>query len=322
MKIGMLTLPFNNNYGGYLQAYALMTVLKGMGHDVELIYRKHNYRPLSLRIKYFIKTWVKCLLGQKHELFIMDQEKELRYKGQALMPFVDKYIAPKTIPLFSTAQLRKECKGKYDAIVVGSDQVWRPDYVPNIENFFLDFIDNPQILKLSYAASFGTSSPIYSDKEKRICGDLIKKFDAVSVRERSGVDVICNFGWSNGCEEVVLDPTMLLDLKSYEQFIIPSNEEDYAVAYILDMDEDKECGLRDIARELALPMKNLSLSGTRLFSMEMWLSCLHNSKFIVTDSFHGAVFSILFKRDFIVYANQERGVDRLSSLLKTFNIEN
>ena len=92
----MLTLPFNNNYGGYLQAYALMTVLKGMGHDVELIYRKHNYRPLSLRIKYFIKTWVKCLLGQKHELFIMDQEKELRYKGQALMPFVDKYIAPKT----------------------------------------------------------------------------------------------------------------------------------------------------------------------------------------------------------------------------------
>ena len=121
---------------------------------------------------------------------------------------------------------------------------------------------------------------------------------------------------------MVLDPTMLLDLKSYEQFIIPSNEEDYAVAYILDMDEDKECGLRDIARELALPMKNLSLSGTRLFSMEMWLSCLHNSKFIVTDSFHGAVFSILFKRDFIVYANQERGVDRLSSLLKTFNIEN
>ncbi len=112
MKIGMLTLPFNNNYGGYLQAYALMTVLKGMGHDVELIYRKHNYRPLSLRIKYFIKTWVKCLLGQKHELFIMDQEKELRYKGQALMTFVDKYIAPKTIPLFSTAQLRKECKGK------------------------------------------------------------------------------------------------------------------------------------------------------------------------------------------------------------------
>lgn len=106
--------------------------------------------------------------------------------------------------------------------------------------FFLDFIDNPQILKFSYAASFGTSSPIYSDKEKRICGDLIKKFDAVSVRERSGVDVICNFGWSNGCEEVVLDPTMLLDLKSYEQFIIPSNEEDYAVAYILDMNEDKE----------------------------------------------------------------------------------
>lgn len=321
MKIGMLTLPFNNNYGGYLQAYALMTVLKGMGHDVELIYRKHNYRPLFLRIKYFIKTLVKCLLGQKHELLIMDQEKELRYKGKDLMPFVDKYIAPKTRPLFSTEQLRKECKGKYDAIVVGSDQVWRPDYVSNIENFFLDFIDNPQILKFSYAASFGTSSPIYSDKEKRICGDLIKKFNAVSVRERSGVDVVCNLGWFNGRAEVVLDPTMLLDLKNYEQFIIPSNE-NYVVAYILDMDEDKECGVRDIARELALPMKNLSLSGKQLPSMETWLSCLYNSKFIVTDSFHGAVFSILFNRNFIVYANQERGVDRFFSLLKTFNIEN
>lgn len=320
MKIGILTLPFNNNYGGYLQAYALMTVLKEMGHDVELIYRKHNRRPLSFRLKACIKNIIKFLLGRKPRLLLCNQEKELRIKGEYIMPFVDSRISPKTKSLYSTSELIKACRGKYDAIVVGSDQVWRPDYVPDIENFFLNFVDDAQTLKLSYAASFGTDNPNYSDIEKQKCGNLISLFDAVSVREESGIEVINKFDWSAKNKEVVLDPTMLVDIKKYQQFIKPVDEE-YVVSYILDMNEDKQEMIESISKALSHPIKNLSIKGKKLPSMETWLSSLYHANFIITDSFHGTVFAILFNCPFIVWANKERGTDRFTSLLKQFGLE-
>lgn len=320
MKIGVLTLPFNNNYGGYLQAYALMTVLKGMGHEVELIYRKQNRRYLSFRLKACIKNIIKFLLGRKPKLLLCDQEKELRIKGEYIMSFVDSRISPKTKPLYSTNELIKTCGGRYDAIIVGSDQVWRPDYVPNIENFFFDFVDNTQVLKLSYAASFGTDNPNYSDRERKKCGDLISQFDAVSVREESGIEVIYKFGWKAKHKEVVLDPTMIIDIIEYQQFIKPLNEK-YVVSYILDMNEEKQEAINCISKALSHPIKNLSIKGQKLPSMETWLSSLCHANFIITDSFHGTVFAILFNRPFIVWANKERGIDRFTSLLKLFGLE-
>lgn len=140
MRIGILTLPFNNNYGGYLQAYALLTVLKQMGHDVELIYRRHNKRPLKYRLLYVFKTVVKCILRIPYGPLIPSLEYDHRHAGKMMLPFVDKNISPKTKPYFTTASMEKSCKGKYDVVIVGSDQIWRPIYVPNINDFFLEFI--------------------------------------------------------------------------------------------------------------------------------------------------------------------------------------
>ena len=133
--IRILTLPFNNNYGGYLQAYALMTVLKRMGHDVELIYRRPNRSPFFRRLIYPLKTLVKIILRRPHGSFIMNPESDLRRSWKLLMPFVDKYISPRTKPYYTTTDMEKSCIGKYDVVIVGSDQVWRPLYVPNIKKY-------------------------------------------------------------------------------------------------------------------------------------------------------------------------------------------
>ena len=329
MKIGILTLPFNNNYGGYLQAYALMSVLKDMGHDVELIYRRCNKRPMSYRIKHTIKTIIKIVLGMNHGPIIANIEKEHRAKGEMMMPFVDKYITPKTRPLLSTEELAHECKGKYDAIVVGSDQVWRPNYVPNIENFFLDFVEGEDIKKIAYAASFGNDNPGYTNSQKANCGILIEKFDKVSLREESGINVIRSFGWKTQHEaEVVLDPTMLLS-KSYYETILTNieNKGSYLLSYVLDENLEARELIEHVCNTLGkkeysvIDTKKWKRIGYKMPTIETWLDAFYNAEFVITDSFHGTVFSIIFNKPFIVYANKDRGIDRFTTLLKHVGLE-
>lgn len=323
MKIGILTLPFNNNYGGYLQAYALMTVLMRMGHDVELIYRKHNKRPLSLRTKHFVKTFVKYCIGRKHGRFILDQEKELREKGVNIMPFVDKNIVPRTRPIYSSKELRKECVNKYDAIIVGSDQVWRAKYVSGIvSNMFLDFTEGYDIKRIAYAASFGIANPEYSEDEKTICGNLIEKFDSISIREESGLLVFNSFNWKVKTPQVVLDPTLLLCKEDYNK-LIPSEYVDAKgkiFCYVLDKSMERKeviMTIQETMKKNIYEISNIQKTESPLPSIEIWLSAIRDSDFVITDSFHGTVFSILFNRPFVVLANKERGIDRFISLLNT-----
>lgn len=325
MRIGILTLPFNNNYGGYLQAYALMTVLKKMGHSVELIYRRPKKRLLKFRLLNPFKTFVKVLLGMSHGGFIMNQEEDLRRAGELLMPFVDKNIVPKTKPYYSTSSMKKSIEGKYDAIIVGSDQVWRPKYVPNIYDFFLEFINDKSIKKIAYAASFGTSTPEYTDEQKTKCGELISKFNAISVREKSGLSVIDSFGWKTNCiPQLVLDPTFLLEKEEYLKHF-QLNSSNNIFCYILDKNEKVNEIIKQAEKTLHSSsfeiMKDSMSKSFRQPSIETWLSSIYNSKFVLTDSFHGMVFCIIFNKPFAVYVNHNRGADRFISLLSQLNIE-
>ena len=220
MRIGILTLPFNNNYGGYLQAYALMTVLKQMGHNVELIYRRSNKPGIIQKAIYSFKTLAKIILRKPHGTLIMNYERDYKQQGSYMIPFVEKYITPKTRPFYTSKQMKKECEGKYDVVVVGSDQVWRPIYVSQIEDFFFEFITDPHVKKIAYAASFGTATPEYTDVEILRCKKLIADFAAVSIREKSGLNVIKSFGWKTQTPpQVVLDPTFLLPKEIYDNVI-------------------------------------------------------------------------------------------------------
>lgn len=325
MKIGILTLPFNNNYGGYLQAYALMTVLKRMGHDVELIYRRHNKRSLKCRLLYIFKTLVKCILRKPHGPLIPSLEYDHRQAGKMMMPFVDKYISPRTKPYYTTTDMEKSCKGKYDVVIVGSDQVWRPMYVPNINDFFLEFIKDKNVRKIAYAASFGTATPEYTDLQKKVCGKLISEFQAISVREKSALKVIENFGWQvNSMPQLVLDPTFLLPSKEYLKHI-KLKRCDQIFCYVLDRTERTRELILYVEKLLNLPyyemLKDVDKKTFLKPSVEIWLSNIYNARFILTDSFHGMVFSIIFNKPFAVYVNKDRGADRFVSLLSFIGLE-
>lgn len=323
MKIGILTLPFNNNYGGYLQAYALMTILKKFGHDVELIYRRQEIKKRTLKsdLKFFIKRSLKSIITRKHYPLFYNYEREYKCDGEKMVQFSNQYIIPKTNAIYTSYELESECGSRFDAIIVGSDQVWRPIFVPNIQDFFLHFVKNNYTKKIAYAASFGTSNPEYSEEQIKLCGDLLCQFDAVSVREDSGIDVIKKFGWNCINPSIVLDPTMLLEKSFYEKlmdFDLDSLGKGKIVTYLLDKKPEKNIVVAKVAKKLSLQIYNIN---NKTISIPQWLRTIHDADFVITDSFHGTVFSVIFNVPFIVIPNQKRGTCRFNSLLKLFNLE-
>ena len=330
MHIGILTLPFNNNYGGYLQAYALIRILKDLGHNVELINRRPN-RQYRVRFIYTIKTVIKILIGKKHGPLFYDPEKNIKREGILMMKFVNQSI-PRSKPYYTSQQLKNGCKNKYDAIVVGSDQVWRSIYVPNIEDFFLKFTKGQNLKRIAYAASFGTNAPEYTKKQILQCGKLITLFNAISVREKSGINVINKFNWKVQIKpHVTLDPTMLLSREDYLKLInkhLNENINHYIFSYVLDQSKTTKKIIESINNSMKLPIYDIfntidkDSSQTILPSIEHWLLSISESKFVITDSFHGTVFSIIFNKPFAVYINNYRGADRIESLLSLLNLEN
>lgn len=328
MRIGILTLPFNNNYGGYLQAYALMTVLKQMGHNVELIYRRSNKPGIIQKAIYSFKTLAKIILRKPHGTLIINYERDYKQQGSYMIPFVEKYITPKTRPFYTSKQMKKECEGKYDVVVVGSDQVWRPIYVSQIEDFFFEFITDPHVKKIAYAASFGTATPEYTDVEILRCKKLIADFAAVSIREKSGLNVIKSFGWKTQTPpQVVLDPTFLLPKEIYDNVIsnkISFVSKNRICCYVLDESSIVDDIIKKVESCLGQPSFNIVDNKKGTYpkpSIEDWLDNIKNSSFVITDSFHGMVFSIIFNTPFAVYINRTRGADRFDSLLSQIDLE-
>lgn len=331
MKIGILTLPFNNNYGGYLQAYALLRVLKNMNHDPILIMRRSGNLKVSVwfRLIFAVKGILKSVLRRTKYPLTYNVEDDFYFKGNKMHSFVEKYIQPQTTFLYSTEELQKECKDKFDAYIVGSDQVWRPIYVPKIENFFLDFTKDWKVLRIAYAASFGTSCPEYTENQKNTCGKLVSLFDAVSVRENNGLDVISRLGWKTNRKCSVLDPTMLLSVDVYKSLLPSMFSISHGKVFCYVLDERKETVNLINKVCLLLNRQNFNFLDSKrwkeyhyvLPSIEDWLTGIRDADFVVTDSFHGVVFSIIFNKPFLVYVNKERGAVRFISLLRNLNLE-
>lgn len=330
MKIGILTVPFNNNYGGYLQSYALMTILKELNHTPILINRRQNKQSILHQSIFFSKQLIKTILKfKKQKLF--QSEQSFRFRGKEMLKFVHKYIQPITSPIYNSKDLSKFCEQEqFDAVIVGSDQVWRAIYVPNIEDYFLSFVKNKSTKKIAYAASFGTRHPEYSNIQKTNCGKLTQSMTAISVREANGLDIFQEFGWDNSAVKVVLDPTMLLPKSHYENLIKHNHKkelENNIFCYILDLDTKAAAIIKQACNILhkktydIIDMKKRNNANYVLPSIEDWLTGIHDSSFVITDSFHGTIFSILFNNPFAVYVNENRGADRFYSLLKVFGLE-
>lgn len=330
MRIGILTLPLHTNYGGILQAYALQTVLERMGHEVHVI--EKNRRPLSIPIQKmpfcYGKRIVKNIIGRKFPIFYEQKyNREQPIIRQNTDKFIKKYIHIAEYDDFSDIK-----ESEYDAIVVGSDQVWRPKYfgLNQIENAYLKFAEGWNIKRIAYAASFGTDEWEYNSKQTSECGRLLRMFDAVSVREDSGADLCKRYF---GVEaQHVLDPTMLLIKENYIKLFEAANtpkSNGNLLCYILDETEEKTALIKRIADEKGLiPFNVKSISddiNSPLYEriqppLEQWLRGFYDADFVITDSFHACVFSIIFNKPFIVYGNINRGLSRFISLLNMFGL--
>lgn len=330
MRIGILTLPLHTNYGGILQAYALQTVLERMGHKVTLIDKGWPPNVFFLGyIKRIIKESIKKVIGRTNQRWhwIYFQNEEIEAEHQLTFQFVKKYIHRKI-----QRSLYDIEDGQYDGFVVGSDQVWREQHYHPIENAYLDFTQGWNVKRVAYAASFGTDDWEYSPIQTKNCSALLKKFDAVGVRESSGV-LLCK-KYLNSNAQHVLDPTLLLSPKDYIDNLhisdFKKSKGDFLV-YILDMTDEKKKIVDYISKKYHLiPFYVNSKCDDKLCELkdriqppvEMWLRGFYDAKFVFTDSFHACAFSINFNKPFLVFGNQERGMSRFVSLLSEFGLDN
>lgn len=337
MRIGILTLPLHTNYGGILQAYALQTVLERMGHEVVVFdcpLRKFEL-PIWKKPLCYSKRIIKRYILQDKGTLInkekIDFEKE-RYFRKNTQPFINAHIHR-----YVVRKLEDIKKDDIDAIVVGSDQIWRMLYFKSMwftkraANAFLAFTAGWNIKRIAYAASFGNNNPEISEGEIEDCRKAISLFNAVSVREKSGVKICKELFGINA--QWVLDPTMLLSSADYTKLIDgkigKSTTTGALMSYVLDENSDVSELRATIAKEknLRINITNVAVNGIEQNNLiaqppvENWLHSFLDADFVINDSFHACVFSILFHKQFIVFGNKERGMERFTSLLGMFGLK-
>lgn len=329
MKIAILTQPLRFNYGGILQNFALQTVLKRMGHEVVTLDPKRYRYTWCQYIRYSLQHLIgRYIKGHKHTVVLEEwnRDKPIRTMGRNTFSFIDHNIKRREY-----SDLSQDIHSKdYDAYIVGSDQVWRPEYNPNLLNMFLDFTSGWDVKRVAYAASFGVDTWSQPHEVTVKCSDLFKNFNWISVREDSGVTL---------CRDVfdveathVLDPTLLLTKEDYISMLKLNKvkkSEGNLLVYILDYTNEKEKAIKQIAEEKNLvPFRvnsdyenyNAELYDRIQPPVEQWVRGFYDADYVVTDSFHACVFSIIFRKPFVLFANKDRGLSRFHSLWKQLSL--
>lgn len=331
MRIALLNLPVDNNYGGNLQRYALIKTLESLGHDVTFLLCMSSSKKVSPVImggRYIKRIIKKTFFDSSVELFIEKRrklEKEKNEKG--VLSFINENF--KVSQQIHNKQELKQfiLKNTFDAFVVGSDQVWRKlitrEY--NISCYFFDFLPNESdSLRIAYAASLGTDNNELTDSEITTLGVLYSEFSYVSVREKSGLDLLRDYGWNSPEASVLIDPTFLLSKQDYQKLIKKGQtkpSKGNMFCYILDKNENKKTIISQESVQRQLVPFEASLNDTSSFSIYQWLRSFDDSDFIVTDSFHGVVFSIIFNKPFRFITNDFRGNSRFESLFEILKIK-
>ena len=328
MRVALLVFPIHYSHGCILQTYALYSKLKEIGHDVTILDRQPQKVSLPRWGVSVAKRMAKYILkGYRGGVFYRGGFPETIMKEQ--QSFIDGFKKNITT-VYSTEELRQiVVSGGFEAIVVGSDQTWRPCYVPNVMDYWLEFVSDIPIIKVAYAPSFGVDKWEYDDDQTARCKKLARLFKALSVREDSGVKL---------CKEYldvqtkhVLDPTLLWDRKFYTPIAEKSTmKKGGCQCYFLDKSPEKVAIAEKVAIRLNLEVNYINtrtedtdapLNERIAPAIEKWLAGFLYGDFIVVDSFHAMVFSIIFQKPFIVIGNLERGLSRFESLLSLIGLK-
>lgn len=322
-KIGILNFQYSDhNYGAVLQAAALQFAISREGYEVEHI---NLVPPVKKRT---LKSKVRNIIGNTLRRIKLIKTGPLPkvygslvfedFREQCIKRTEDKYETPHSLNAISDY---------YKAIIVGSDQVWRPDYTREFAlSYFLNFCGK-KTKRISYAASFGVDTWHNNEIKSQVMNEL-RKFDYITVRENTGVN-ICSEDFKVKSHHV-LDPTLLVGKEFFESIIADSkqNIQRYSevVFYKLSIDNEFLNQVKIISNNMNAGLENIyyyNENGNFKYNeVDAWLLKIKNSKLVITDSFHCVCFSLLFEKDFLYYANESKGMSRLESLLGQLGLEN
>lgn len=323
MKIRTITCHHSFNHGAMLQAYALQAYLQSLGHDVQVIDYRPYYMP-QLRINF---NWVPSkfnylILRQIYRIAKLPYLRLEQRRRNALEQFFKKYIAITDAEYRSISELKKN-PPIADLYIAGSDQIWNTTFENGKDAaFYLDF-GNPK-RKISYAASFATET-LESGTEEFVKNQL-GNFDAISVRESSGLKILQELGYEG---RIVVDPVFLLNKESWNQFDNADLEDE---RYILTYDFEKNgTNIASIAKRIA------GLADCKIYSVSpfkrsyadkcfvdvspgMFVALIKHAQCIISNSFHGTAFSMIFEQPFFV-VNREDGLNvRMKDLLSLYGL--
>lgn len=327
MKIAIITLPGNFNYGNRLQNYALQYALENKGYIVETLVpidKKKNKLKLFIFESLGTLKSILLLRYSKRKLNKESIKKMKDIKEKKISPFTDEYIKSVLINDWSEENMLR-INNMYDYFVVGSDQVWNPNYINNYDFYFARFADNNK--KVSYAASFGIQNIPEKYNEIYISG--LAGFSTITVREQSGARIIKKLVGKES--NVVLDPTLLISPKEWLEFVSETSIEQfsygekYVLTYFLgSQTQEYFKAINSFANEYNL--KVINIMGNYFFDdfivpdPKEFLRLINDAEYVFTDSFHAVVFSLIYHTNFISFERGDMN-SRITTLLNTCGIE-
>lgn len=307
MKIGLITQYNYLNYGNRLQNWATQELLKKMGHDV-------------ITLAYAPSTFLRVFNIASKPCFFLSFRKRMKN----FIDFTNESIKTEIIEGYSLKKLKSKFgeRGTHpiDCAIIGSDQTWNPNYMPNPNINFARFVEKER--RISYATSFGISN-------------LPKKFHAnfqrglteienISVRETAGAKIVSEL-CGKDCP-VLLDPTMMITKKEWAEFtknatLKPKNK--YIFCYFLTFNKNYNRFVKKIAKRHNLEIVSINRTGGKYFkaSPRDFMSLIQNAELICTDSFHGHALSICLEKPFISFPSKSSMISRLQTILKLTDLE-
>lgn len=337
MKIKTITCHDVYNYGASLQAYALMTHLSKEGHDVEIIDYLPEYKQGRYKFIYVPYGSKYYELGKKNMLFrVLYSLRHHRwdiYRTWLRKKTFDMFKQEKlrcTTDCYSNVEQLRENPPIADVYIAGSDQIWNTDMRNGLDAAYYADFGIPQILRLSYAASFGIEN-VKNEYHDFIRTELLK-FNAISVREKSGLSIMKELGIDNGTQ--VIDPVFLLDKEEWIHFSAEAKRYDVEKGkYILVYDFVKDKRIEDIALQIKRKTGLKIVSYNDYFNIKYadcnindagpleFVNLINNAEYVLANSFHGTAFAIILNKQFYTFSLEtQRTSSRMIDLLTAFGL--
>lgn len=315
MKVGIITMV-SDNYGNRLQNYALQEVLLELGNNVETLHNPWNDKEGSRS---------NCILSITKKIIFFITKKPERYGRRIKFDYFNKKNIYFSKFWINKTQDKKIASSYYDLFICGSDQVWNSEAKEITGKYFADFAESKK--RASYAASFGIDDVIESRKEE--FSSYLNGMKYISVREERGIKIVKDLTGKKAIQHI--DPTLLLTAEKWEEIATKSlvPYEKYIFCYFLGkpstnlLNKLKEYQIKNNINTFIL-CNDLNSMGNNVGPSD-FIALIQNAEFILTDSFHGTVFSILFHKPFFTYSRNgvKKNMDsRITSLLNLLKLNN